>query len=168
VKGAYHFYRSAEDPVKQAEEFVKLINDKLEDDDLPPILDFEELQEHAAVKDIDSVTTDLKAFLSIVQEKTGRKPIFYTFTNHWYWKGLQARNSENPFKDYPLWVANYSHTWDHADGILPYGFTGWNIWQYSDKGKIDGIDKATDLSWFKGSEDDLKQFILSTKVLVKE
>ena len=41
IRGAYHFYRADEDPVRQANNFLD--NVKLEEGDLPPVLDIEKI-----------------------------------------------------------------------------------------------------------------------------
>ena len=40
IRGAYHFFNSKTDPLKQANFFIE--NVKLEEDDLPPVLDIEQ------------------------------------------------------------------------------------------------------------------------------
>lgn len=46
---------------------------------------------------------------------------------------------ENEFADYPVLIERY--------GNAP-GFDNYLIWQYSDKGHVDGIDKDVDLDMF--------------------
>ncbi len=42
----------------------------------------------------------------------------------------------------PLWVANWTNT---SIPKLPFGFLNYNVWQYTDKGKVDGIDGVVDM-----------------------
>ena len=78
IRGAYHFYRADEDPVKQANNFLE--NVKLESGDLPPILDIEKIPKR---KTNEKLIEDLKVWCRIVEETYGRKPIIYTYY-HYY------------------------------------------------------------------------------------
>ena len=73
IRGAYHFYRADEDPVMQANNFLE--NAKLEEGDLPPILDIEKIPRR---KSNEKLIEDLKIWCRIVEEKYGEKPIIYS------------------------------------------------------------------------------------------
>lgn len=44
---------------------------------------------------------------------------------------------------YPLWIAQYTH---NSLPTLPHGFTQYHLWQFTDKGIIDGIKGNVDLN----------------------
>lgn len=121
IRGAYHFYHCADDPAQQADFFLATVG-TFETTDFPPIVDFEENSIDKSC-DTSTIQTNLLQFLSILEQKTGKKPILYTDNN--------IGNSEitNPaFADYPLWIADYN------TGTAPtvpavWKDKSWAIWQ---------------------------------------
>lgn len=143
VRGAYHFYRTNRDPIKQAKFFLKTVG-KLDDLDLPLVIDFEtdpkrgqkEEQLKAAI-----VSGDVKKFLDYIEKETGKTPIFYS-----YHAVLIYLNLDKSFEKYPLWLARYTNKIPAA----PAPWKDWIIWQYSDNGMIEGIKKGCDFNVFNG------------------
>jgi lysozyme len=132
ARGAYHFYRSGQDPIEQARHFLAATADRHWE--LPHALDYED-QSGAALP------AALLAFLDAVEQGTGRTPILYTGPAWW----RNTIGSDSRFTKYPLWLARYLNK--YADGQhLPTGFEvpapspwpAWSIWQYSDTaGRLD-------------------------------
>ena len=60
-------------------------------------------------------------------------------------KALQ--NLSGYFPSYPLWIAKYAKKPPQLNDDTP-----WHIWQYTDKGKVSGIDHKVDLNYFAGNE----------------
>lgn len=50
---------------------------------------------------------------------------------------------EHNLGDYPLWVANYNT----PKPTLPNGWKSWIIWQWSEKGSVNGIKGNVDVNW---------------------
>ena len=149
IRGAYHFYLSDDSPENQSANFLKAIED-LQDSDLPPIIDFEEMS-IAKGSNKEKVIEDLWKFIFIIQEKSGRTPIIYTDLNIGDTYLTAAR-----FANYPLWVADYN---SGVKPTLPGAWKGmeWVMWQSTDDyhfGKI-----QDDFDRFNGSLADLKKFI---------
>lgn len=149
IRGAYHFYRSNDDPTAQAKNFIRMIKD-LDDSDLPPIIDFEG-QSIAKGADTEQVIEDLWKFIFLIQEKTGRHPIIYTNENIGN-KYLTATR----FANYTLWIADYSSS---QTPKMPLSWKGmdWVMWQKSDTYRFDRI--TSDFDVFNGSRADLKKMI---------
>ncbi len=145
-RGAYHFYVTGKDPVKQAQNFIAAVGE-LESGDLPPVLDLEELGIKTAVN-IETFQKNTLSWLKTVEEKLGVTPIIYSnpsFANKYL---------NNPdFANYKLWVAEYTKakspktptTWEKE---------GWIIWQRTDRERLEGIGKV-DYDIFQG---DVKAF----------
>ena len=55
--------------------------------------------------------------------------------------------SNHVFGGRKLWIANYGNV---DTPPLPVGFDSYYMWQYTDKGKIDGISTAVDISVLNG------------------
>ncbi len=140
-RGAYHFYITGKDPIKQAENFIAAVG-ILESGDLPPVLDLEELGIKTPVN-IETYQKNTLLWLKTVEKKLGIKPIIYSnpsFANTYL---------NNPdFAKYKLWIAEYTkgktpkipNTWKNE---------GWIIWQRTDREKLDGIGKV-DYDLFQG------------------
>ena len=143
IRGAYHFYRADEDPIMQANNF--LANVKLEEGDLPPILDIEKIPRR---KSNEKLVEDLKIWCRIVEETYGKKPIIYTYYH--YYKDFLKGN----FDGYPLWLANYN------DVPQPSPNDDWDFWQFTENGIVYGINTKVDVDVYNGSLWSLKRMTL--------
>lgn len=143
IRGAYHFYRADEDPVKQANNFLESV--KLESGDLAPVLDIEKIPIKTSKKDL---IKNLKIWLKIVEEKYDKKPILYTYY-HYYKDHLDGE-----FDDYPLWLANYN------DVPQPSPNDDWAMWQFTENGIVYGINSKVDLNVFNGNLWSLKRLTI--------
>ena len=143
IRGAYHFYRADEDPVRQANNFLE--NVKLEEGDLPPVLDIEKIPRR---KSNAKLIEDLKVWCRIIEEAYGVKPIIYTYY-HYHKDFLQGE-----FDDYPLWLANYN------DVPQPTPTGNWDMWQFTENGIVYGINTKVDVNVYNGSLWSLKRLTI--------
>lgn len=147
VRGAYHFFRPGKDPAVQADNFLKVVK-TIEDSDLPAVLDLEITDQISASVVIDRA---LK-WLEIVEAKTGRKPILYTYPSFWEDKlGNTAK-----FSSYPLWIANFGTP---GKPFVPSAWQRWTFHQYSESGTLRGIVGNVDLNQFNGDLDGLQRLL---------
>ncbi len=61
---------------------------------------------------------------------------------------------QEKFKDYEIWIRDilkYPRLQDNRE---------WTIWQYSNRGRVDGINGFVDMNVFKGNAEDFERFIL--------
>lgn len=143
IRGAYHFYRADEDPVRQANNFLE--NVKLEEGDLPPVLDIEKIPKR---KSNAKLVEDLKIWCRIIEEAYGAKPIIYTYYH--YHKDFL----EGEFDGYTLWLANYN------DVPQPTPNGDWDMWQFTENGIVYGINTKVDVNVYNGSLWSLKRLTL--------
>jgi len=146
TRGAYHFY-SVYSPAKaQAEWFIK--NVKLENGDLPPVLDVE----HKPQQQTDEqFRASILQWLDIVERHYGVKPIIYTY----YKFKLRYLNTPD-FDDYPYWIAHY-----YVDKVE---YTGpWKFWQHTDAGRLPGIKGNVDFNIYNGSFYDLRKMTIGAR-----
>ncbi len=139
IVGAYHFYMTDDDPTDQANNFFQAA--KLQSGDLPPVVDIEDL----AKKSRPDLKDDLQTFLNEVEKKFGAKPIIYS-GEHFSAEYLAG------FSSYPFWLAEYGPK--HPQ--LPDDWSEWTFWQWSQSGKVDGIQVDVDMNRFNGSLEELK------------
>lgn len=143
IRGAYHFYRADEDPVLQAQSYLKKV--KLEEGDLRPVLDIEKIPRK---KSMEKYIADVKIWLKIVEEAYGEKPIIYTYY-HFYKDYLRGE-----FDDYPLWLANYNNV------SQPSVTDEWEIWQFTENGISPGVNAKIDLNIYNGNKWQLRRLTL--------
>lgn len=128
--GGYHFLSPHQDAVIQAEHFLNNYNPDLST--LPPVLD----AETEATNDKELIKK-ISIWLDLVEKEIGKRPIIYT-SYHFYREKFQETLREEKF-----WIAHYTNKSDHlnSDNILH--------WQYSENGKINGINGFVDLNYSK-------------------
>ena len=67
--------------------------------------------------------------------------------------------SATPPADYPLWLAQYPNQYvPGMEPSLPRGWFKWTFWQYSEKGRINGINAGVELNLFNGALEELYKF----------
>lgn len=134
--GFYHYVtaRSVSEAREQADFFASLIRSKPYD--LRAAMDFENLSGLSA----EEAVTIAKAYLERLSERLGHTPAVYSdaYDAQSVWKSHLTK--------YPLWVADYGAS-------RPYSTGGWDTWsgfQYSDKGRVKGVNGHVDLDRFRG------------------
>jgi lysozyme len=132
TRGAYHFFIATKDGKMQAENFIKRV--ELASGDLPPVIDIE--QSFGA--NAQQMRKELKAWLDVVENYYGVKPIIYTYID-FYEKNLQGH-----FDEYPLWIAHY------LQPRQPRISREWSFWQHSEQGRVNGIISKVDFNVFNG------------------
>ncbi|THU39595.1 hypothetical protein FAM09_13925 [Niastella caeni] len=149
IRGAYHFYRSCDPPVQQAQHFLETIKD-LDSTDMPPLIDIEGV-DMACGADAARLEKDLLILLHYIEQKTRRKPVIYTtlfFADSYF--------TDSSLMYYPLWLAEYS---DKTAPRLPrlWREKGYAIWQRQNSYNINS--RKTDFDIFNGTCNDLLAFI---------
>lgn len=151
IRGAYHFYRTADDPNAQAQNYLSVIKN-LAKNDLPPIVDVEGagIDKSQSVAEIQK---DLLTFLQTIEAQMNRKPMIYT--------DLPTGNKylgADEFSNFALWMAYYV---DVDTPKLPTAWknTSWKFWQKSSSYQVDGQDNDFDV--FNGDQAALLEFIQS-------
>jgi lysozyme len=149
VRGAYHFFKGAIDPLRQAAFFVQTV--KHEKGDLPLALDVENSGGLAPAALADAI----HACLNEIERLSGVHPIIYTGPNFWN-TSVAAPNAPDWTANYRLWIANYTAA---SKPTLPQGWTAWDIWQYTEQGKLNGYAGNLDLDHYVGTVDDLAAWV---------
>lgn len=115
----YHFFRSADDPKKQANFFIQTVSPYGTQFGMPPALDVE--TEQASISK-DQFAQNILEWLSLVQQEFGTVPYLYSghaFANEYL--------TDPAFASYPLWIASY----DRSSPLIPTAWSsvGYQIWQ---------------------------------------
>lgn len=134
--GPYHYYDFARTPQENADNMVTAASGVTWD--LPYVLDCEDPNRPA---DKRKVADDIIAALDIVERKSGRRPVVYTYASWW----SSSVATDATFKRYPLWIARYPNRYldesvpDYkATTNVPAPWVTWTVWQYTDgRGRLD-------------------------------
>ncbi len=148
LRGAYHFFRPAKDPLKQAAFFTQTA--QREASDLPLALDLESSGSLAP----DPLAQTILVCLNEIERLSGQRPIVYTGPNFWN-TCMAVPNPPDWTANYALWIANYTSA---LRPTIPRGWTDWTLWQYSESGKLNGVAGNVDLDRFSGTVADLVQW----------
>lgn len=131
--GSYHFYRPKIAQQTQLENFMAQC--RPEDQDLLPMIDVE-TRSGLSVEDFrDSLFT----FLRLVEQAYKQKPLIYTGANFY------DANLLGLLHDYKVMIAQYTAHEPVLKDDLDYV-----LWQYTGKGRLNGINGYVDKSRFMG------------------
>lgn len=133
--GFYHFFSPSVSAVTQAQYFTNAISGLTSECRL--VLDLEE----AGGLGADEISSIAVEFLNEVESISGLGAAVYTyasFANNNITTGYGLEN-------YPLWIAEYGSSAPESNPIWGSSYAGW---QYSDTGRISGINTNVDLDIF--------------------
>jgi lysozyme len=131
--GAYHFFSLTSAPDTQAQNFINTVGQNY-NYALPPALDFEK---DVSGGDVADTVAALQKWLTLIKNQWNITPIIYTSPGYW-----NQLNAPKGFDNFPLWLADYNPI-----PAMPNGdWTEWAIWQYCEKGTVQGIGSGVDLN----------------------
>ncbi|MGI6222131.1 MAG: GH25 family lysozyme [Prevotella sp.] len=146
--GAYHFFSLRTRGSDQARYFLK--NSLFQKGDLPPVLDVEPSRKQiAACGGVDVMWTNIRAWLRVVEQRTGCRPILYIsqgFVNRY------LPLAPDVMKNYTVWIARYG---EYKPNVRLA------IWQLCPDGRVSGIHGYVDVNVFNGYNDEFAQFLKS-------
>ena len=131
--GSYHFFTYRKSAKEQFENFKKHV--RKYEQDLIPMVDVEKTGNNGATRE--KLQKTLNEFMQLVKKEYGKYPLLYS-QYHFYNRLLAPE-----FNRYYIYIARYST----QEPILQGGGK-YNIWQYTEQGKIEGIDEYVDLARF--------------------
>ena len=159
IRGAFHFFRPAAEPLDQADFFLEIMQGIYHPFDLPLILDVERGRQGGPLRaqwealSLQERMRRLRSCLERIEAGSGRLPFVYT--NESTWKEMLADTEE--LAHYPLWVANYEVEIPNLPAN-DWGGEGYWIWQFSEDGVVEGVnygEPPVDLNWFQGRSEAL-------------
>lgn len=136
--GSYHYFHPDVPVKEQAENFLHITCAYPQD--LVPAIDIEECGGMSPQQICDSIAY----FASLLQEQWHALPLIYTHQKFY------NRYLQNSFNEYPLWIARYGFFLIKPRPQLEDDRTP-DVWQYSNRGKVDGIKGRVDLNALRGT-----------------
>lgn len=131
--GSYHFFVSFRTGEQQFQNFKRHVPRGKQD--LIPMVDVEEAGNRTANRA--RLQKELSRFMELVKEEYGHYPLLYS--QYSFYNKMLAPE----FNRYFLFIARYGP----KPPVLKGG-GAWNLWQFSDQGRIDGIKGRVDLDRF--------------------
>lgn len=143
--GYYHFFRPPRPVEDQIKNFVSTVG-KIEPDALRIVIDTED-ERLWKPYNLEQRIKMIKQWCDGVEKELGIKPSIMIYGSpNFFTKVLQ--NSPQ-LGAYDLWIANYNNA---AEPIVPKPWTKWTYWQYSETGKVPGINSEhVDLNMYNGT-----------------
>lgn len=145
--GFYHFFSLDKDGAKQALHLLSTTD--FASNLMPYAVDIEYFRSSDRKTDFATIKKrrkEIHRFDSTMFVQTGKHPIIYT-QGQCYTDLIQGH-----FLDCPLWICDWQSTQQPNTANRH-----WTLWQYTDKGKIDGIyHNNVDLNVFRGGEEDFE------------
>ena len=132
--GAYFFSQALD--IRETDEEIKFILKILGDTrlDMPLVLDWEIPAATARTKNMDTVTlTDIQRHFCGQMRDKGYQPMIY-----FNWHQSEHLYVLNDLEEYPFWLALYQDRMTYPWKV--------EMWQYTDKGKVPGIQGNVDLN----------------------
>ena len=142
--GSYHFFTSYKSPEEQYKNFKNHV--KKGEQDLLPMVDVEEAGNRYAKREV--LQQRLWTFMNLVKADYGEYPVLYS--QYKFYNDLLAPD----FNKCIIFIARYGKA---APALKSGG--KYNIWQYTERGKIDGIKGPVDLDRFENGTtlDDIRR-----------
>lgn len=144
LAGAYHFFSMQSSGEKQAQNFIDIV--PKENDSLPPVIDIEISLNHEKEK----VRRELRNMINKLEEHYQVKPILYVTYDTYgtYTKGY--------FDELKIWIRD----------VIKYPTLGqsWLFWQYTNRGRVPGVDTYIDINVFNSDMETLKSYLTIYKL----
>ncbi|MBI3511859.1 MAG: glycoside hydrolase family 25 protein [Bacteroidetes bacterium] len=138
--GYYHFASlNSLDIVKDAQaeaDYFDAVLKTLSPATLPPVLDIETNEKRLNTQQVEEWITN---FFQRMQAHGHLRVFIYSY-KPFFDSNLPANHQ---FGNMPLWLAQYRNV---PAPSLPHGWNKFTIWQYTDKGKVDGISGNCDMN----------------------
>jgi lysozyme len=149
--GYYHYSHPTNSPTleadakKEATFFLNTLANNFPQPNFPLVLDFEDPANLLTKSENEAwINTFIQKLTS-----AGHECILYSYRSYF----IQHLNTNHNLGQHPLWHAYYPRVFDpNATLTLPRGFNDWKIWQYTDKGRVNGFgNQNVDLNIMKKS-----------------
>lgn len=155
LRGAYHFFRPRSSLTAQQDNFADFLGDA-EPGDLPPVIDVEVPSEwsHLTFRQRNDMILN---WIEGIRKRLGSNvhPIIYMSSSF----AGDVLGHDSRLAAHPLWVAHYTRA---ARPTVPKPWQFETFWQYTDRGRIDGVSGNVDLNWFNGSRERLEALLIKS------
>ena len=139
--GAYHFFTTQSTGLEQAQHFIATV--PATNKNLPPVIDIEIGLDH----NVDQIRRELTALGSTLEEHYGKQPLLYV-TYATYNKYIAGA-----FENNEIWIRDIVKSPSLQDD------REWSLWQYNNRGRVDGIEAYVDINVFRESQEAWHKYV---------
>jgi lysozyme len=150
VTGAYHFFTFCKSGQEQAKNYMDSV--PIAAHTLPPVIDLEFAGNCKSVPTRSGLEKELNTFIDLVQQKYRKRPILYV-THEFYDAYLRDR-----YPNSPIWISDF-YSFDKLPVLSDRKL--WLFWQYSERGRVTGVNSPVDLDVFNGNRDEFDRLVNS-------
>ncbi|MBP6313323.1 MAG: GH25 family lysozyme [Flavobacteriales bacterium] len=143
--GAYHFYLICRPGLEQAEHFIRQVDQS--SIDLPPVIDLEFVAYCEERPPQQETLDEIQVCIDHMHDHYGKEPILYV-TDDFYSNYVKGR-----FPNNPIWIRDIINEPELEKGRV------WKFWQYTNRGRVNGIEGYVDLNVFNGDQDAFDPFM---------
>jgi GH25 family lysozyme M1 (1,4-beta-N-acetylmuramidase) len=152
--GYYHFARPSDNPNPEQDALEEVQNvlghiGYLPKAQLPLALDIEA---YSTTNIWDNKVDHMNRFIQTFIDKLKERNIDVIIYSY---KSFLDINSSPIFGQYPLWIAAYLNNPEVNLPVIPIGWNEWQIWQFTEKGQVNGYNGDIDLNIMKKEYFDL-------------
>lgn len=144
VIGAYHYFSFCREGEEQAQNYIETIS--VDSSEVLPIVDLEYGGNCMKENRLPNLIEEIEQYIDIVEAHFKKKVIIYS-TNEFYKNYLQGQFLANP-----IWIRDILSTPNLPDNRK------WTFWQFTNRGRLDGVNSTVDLNVFNGSKEEFKSF----------
>ncbi|WP_425449309.1 GH25 family lysozyme [Dethiothermospora halolimnae] len=145
LRGAYHFFSAESSGLGQAENFINTV--PKEEYCLPPVIDIE----ISLGEDKEIIKKELWDLIISLEDYYNKKPILYV-TYATYDKYIKG-----DYLDYDIWIRDIIKFPKLKDD------RNWLFWQYSNRGRVKGIETYVDINVFNGNLEEFNKLFGNNK-----
>ena len=143
--GAYHFFTFCKSGREQAKNFTETV--PFDSSAMPPVIDLEFGGNCRLAKPDNEIIMEIDTLQTVLFETYKKRPVLYV-TKEFYERFMIGRFLENP-----IWFRDIFN-----EPVLPDN-RNWHFWQYSNRGRLSGVEGYVDLNVFWGTGEDFFGFI---------
>lgn len=158
ITGAYHFFRTASSLEGQLDNFANTIG-PIEPGELPPVIDVEVPSQWMKLS-VARRNELIYDFIEGTRLRLGRhvNPIIYLSPSF----ADDVLKNDPGLSDHPLWLAHYTSA---AKPRVPMPWKVYTFWQWTERGRMDGIKTFCDINRFNGSRDRLNALLVKEELI---
>lgn len=148
IAGAYHFFTFCKSGREQAQNYIETVPRSKQS--LPPVIDLEFSGNCKSIPTPAALDKELNTFIAIIENFYNKKPILYV-TYEFYDRYLKHKYPTNP-----IWISDF-YSFNKSPTLADR--KPWLFWQYSERGRIDGISTFVDLNVFSGTKSQFERLV---------
>lgn len=146
--GAYHFFSFCKSGEEQAANYIETV--PVDSLSMPPIVDVEYGGNCKIENRKEDIIHEITEYVDIVEKHYHKRVIIYS-TNEFYKNNLIYRFPYNP-----IWIRDILKKPQLPD------LREWTFWQFTNRGRLDGVRTMVDLNAFNGDKAMFEKFVDKT------